>query len=66
MDRGAWFPTVHWGPKELDMTEHTHTHISLHDALPILIYLAVLGLSCSIWNLVPQAGIQPRPPALGA
>ena len=26
MDRGAWFPTVHWGPKELDMTEHTHTH----------------------------------------
>ena len=27
MDRGAWLATVH-GPKELDMTEHTHTQHS--------------------------------------
>ena len=25
MDRGAWWATVHWGPKESDMTECTHT-----------------------------------------
>ena len=38
----------------------------------IFIYLAVLGLSCSmwtlrcsIWGLVPLWGIKPRPPALG-
>ena len=37
------------------------------------IYLAALGLSCSIWvfscsmwNLVSRLGIEPRPPALGA
>ena len=27
MNRGAWQATVHGGCKELDMTEHTHTHI---------------------------------------
>ena len=26
MDRGAWRATVHGGHKELDMTEHGHTH----------------------------------------
>ena len=31
----------------------------------ILIYLAAQGLCCSMWDLVPQPGIQPRPPALG-
>ena len=29
------------------------------------IYLAVLGLSCSKWDLVPWPGIEPRPPELG-
>ena len=44
----------------------------------LFIYLAVLGLSCGIfncgmqilsyglWYLVPQLGIEPRLPALGA
>ena len=32
----------------------------------IFIYLAVLGLSCSMWDLVPHSGIKPRLPALGA
>ena len=27
--------------------------------------LAVPGLSCGMWNLVPEPGIEPRPPALG-
>ena len=27
--------------------------------------LAGPGLSCGMWNLVPQPGIEPRPPALG-
>ena len=31
-----------------------------------LFYLAVLGLSCSIWAQVPWPGIEPGPPALGA
>ena len=26
MGRGAWQATVHGGCKELDVTEHTHTH----------------------------------------
>ena len=30
-----------------------------------IIYLAVPGLYCSMWDLVPQPGIEPRPPALG-
>ena len=28
-------------------------------------FLVVLGLSCSMWDLVPWPGIKPRPPALG-
>ena len=31
----------------------------------IFIYLAVLGLSCGMWDLVPPPGIKLRPPALG-
>ena len=31
----------------------------------LFFYLAVLGLSSSMWDLVPQPGIEPRPPALG-
>ena len=30
------------------------------------IYLNVCGLSCSMWDLVPWPGIEPRPPTLGA
>ena len=30
------------------------------------IYLAALGLSCGMWDLVPWWGIEPRPPALEA
>ena len=29
MDRGAWWAAVHWGRKELDMTERLHFHFSL-------------------------------------
>ena len=28
--RGAWWATVHGGPKESDTTEHTHTHTHTH------------------------------------
>ena len=31
-----------------------------------LFYLAALGLSCSMWDLVPWPGIEPRPRPLGA
>jgi len=32
----------------------------------IFIYLAVLGLSCSMCDLVPRLGVEPQAPALGA
>ena len=32
----------------------------------LFIYLAVLGLTCSMWDLVPWPGIKPGPPASGA
>ena len=32
----------------------------------IFIYLAVLSLSCGMWDLAPWIGIEPRPAALGA
>ena len=32
----------------------------------LFMYLAVPGLSCSMWNLVPWPAIKPRPSALGA
>ena len=31
----------------------------------LFVYLAALGLSCSMWDLVPQPGVEPVPPALG-
>ena len=33
MEGGAWRATVYGSHKELDMTEHTHTHtpVNLHD-----------------------------------
>ena len=31
----------------------------------VFIYLSALGLSCGMWDLVPQPGIKPGPPALG-
>ena len=30
-----------------------------------ILYLAMLGLSCSMWGLIPWPGIKPGPPALG-
>ena len=31
MDKGTWRATVHsWGRKELDMTDHAHTH-TMHE-----------------------------------
>ena len=35
------------------------------DTFKIHIYLAVPGLSCSMWDLVSVRGIEPGPPALG-
>jgi len=32
MDRGAWQTTVHGVTKELDMTEHTHTHTDTYSS----------------------------------
>ena len=35
-----------------------------HRCKKVFIYLALEGLSCSMWNQVPCPGITPRPPAL--
>ena len=32
----------------------------------LFVCVATLGLSYSIWDLVPRSGIESRPPALGA
>ena len=35
------------------------------EVFKIFMYLTALGLSGSMWDLVPQPGIEPRPSALG-
>ena len=45
----------------------SHFHMCVHiiyRQIMTFIYLAVLSLSCSIWNLVPWPGIEPGAPAL--
>ena len=32
----------------------------------MFIYMAMPGLNCGIWDIVPPPGIEPMPPALGA
>ena len=61
-----------WGPKEPDMTmclstrthagvrAHTHTHTHT------FICLVAPGLSCGMWDLVSQLGMEFRPSASGA
>ena len=41
MDRGAWWAIVHGGLKELDVTEHTHTHILIEPCEGIIITLTL-------------------------
>ena len=41
-------------------------HTSLKKKKNLNIYLAMPGLSCSMWDLVPWPGIEPGSPALGA
>ena len=42
MDRGAWWAIVHGGRKDLDTTDHTHTH-SDHYIPPMSINYQVNG-----------------------
>ena len=41
MDRGAWQATVHGVTKELDTTEHTHTHCISHICICVLYYICI-------------------------
>ena len=56
--------SVSWVPADF-LFNHFVLH---HDFffLILFIYLAALGLSCSMWDLAPWPGIKPGPPALGA
>ena len=47
-----------------EMTTRLSTE-SLYLFYLLCIYLAVLGLSCSMWDLVPWPAIEPKPPAAG-
>ena len=46
----------------------TYPGLSINTLLKkiIFLYLAALGLPCSMWDLVSQSGIEPRPPVLEA
>ena len=51
---------------------HTHTHTRIHTQhalkppMAFFCFLAALGLSSSMWDLVPWPRIKPRPPVLTA
>ena len=49
-----------------DTTAPDNYHFPSFFFFLIFIYLAVLGLSCGMWDPVPWSGVEPRPPALGA
>ena len=74
---GIWYSNYSYedtGPREmmwLVQLTQTHTEPGFRVlefpqlSLSKFIYLAMLGLSCSMWDLVSWPGIEPRPPALG-
>ena len=54
-----------WNTSQL--TESNNPHVSfLFICFYLFIYLAAPGLSCSMWDLVPWPGMEPKLPALGA
>ena len=60
MDREAWRAAVHGVAKsQIRLSDGT-------ELIYLLIYLAVPGLSCHLWDLVPWPGIEPEPSARGA
>ena len=54
----------HYGRKEVNSNLNTNECLHFSIAKFISFFLAVLGLSCGMWDLVPRPGIKPRPPAL--
>ena len=66
-DREVWCAAVHGVAKsQTQLSDWTTTTSLLFTIFLIFIYLAVLGLSCSMWDIVPWPGIKPKLPALGA
>ena len=73
---GSWacllscpFWTVHWSTLTLESSEDPFLDKILSCLLwrkILFIFLAVLSLSCDMWDLVPWPGVEPGPPALGA
>ena len=52
-----------WGGKESDRTEQLSVFMYLFERAPVVTYVIS---SCCMWDLVPQPGMEPGPPALGA
>ena len=67
-DREAWRAAVRGVAKsQTQLSDWTTTTSLLFIIIfKIFIHLAMLGLSCSMWDLVPWPGIEPKPSALGA
>ena len=59
VDRGTWQSTVHGIANRHNCSDLAHMHA------PHL-RCAVQTLRCCMWDLVPQPGIESRPPAVGA
>ena len=51
--------------KEFFPSSQTTQFLFIYLIIFLFIYLAALDLSCSMWDLVPQPGIEPSIPALG-
>ena len=67
------YSLLQWLPHLSLISSHASPHLFVSDChasfskniLIYFMYLSVLGLSCSIWNLASWPGIEPRPPELG-
>ena len=66
-DGGAWWAAVYGVAQSRIRLKRLSSSSSFYlFVIIIFIYLlAVLGLSLSMWDLVPSPGIKPRPPTLG-
>ena len=66
LDQGWNRRLMHWQVNSLSLSHQgsPEAFFFFFKYLFLFTYLVVQGLSCDIWDLVPQPGIKPRAPAL--